>query len=143
VPSTALLRPTEALVHVDRVEPSHAPGETVLHLRGAGPVPFGERGVVVAVQGARVEVMFEREGLCSRGHFAQLSTRRAAVLPASALLNLTRPPREKASARASASAGAFGALGTGEWVAGETATEALDRLRKHGNPYAVLDQAPE
>ena len=69
----------------------HAPGEHVVYIRNSGPVPFGERGVVVAVQGTRCEVLFEREGYCGTGHFAQLRSCRGAVLPSAALLN--RPER--------------------------------------------------
>jgi len=70
----------------------------VLYVRGSGPVAFGERGIVLATQGARCEVIFEHEGFCSFGHFSHLATARAAVVPAAALLNLSRPPRGAAEA---------------------------------------------
>ena len=35
---------------------AHAPGERVLLLRGAGPAPFGARGLVLASQGGTCEV---------------------------------------------------------------------------------------
>ena len=91
LPARAVLRPTDAGVHLGGLSTVHAPGEHVVHIRSSGPVPFGERGIVVAVQGTKVEVLFEREGYCGTGHFAQLRSCRGAVLPAAALLNLTRP----------------------------------------------------
>lgn len=46
---------------------------------------------VLAVQGGKCEVVFEREFFCGTGHFASLSTCRAAVVSACALLNISRP----------------------------------------------------
>ena len=91
LPVRALLRPTDVGVQLAGLSTVHAPGEHVVYIRNSGPVPFGERGVVVAVQGTRCEVLFEREGYCGTGHFAQLRSCRGAVLPSAALLNLTRP----------------------------------------------------
>lgn len=91
LPPRALLRPTDARVVLAGVSNAHAPGEHVVYICSSGPVPFGERGIVVAVQGTRVEVLFEKEGYCGTGHFAQLGTCRGAVLPSAALLNLTKP----------------------------------------------------
>jgi hypothetical protein len=109
-------------VHLGGLSPSHAPGEHVVYIRSSGPVPFGERGVVVAVQGTKCEVLFEREGYCGTGHFAQLRSCRGAVLPNAALLNLSRPL--PAAYRLSVSAGhggaavGFGVLSGGGGTAG-------------------------
>ena len=61
----------------------------MLMLRGAGPAPFGARGLVLASQGGTCEVLLEREGFCNTGRFAKLRTMRSAVLPSAALLNLS------------------------------------------------------
>merc|ERR1711903_222302 len=85
LPPRSLLRPTDAKVTLAGISTSHAPGEHVTYIRSSGPVAFGERGIVVAVQGTRCEVLFEREGYCGTGHFAQLRSCRGAVLPSAAL----------------------------------------------------------
>ncbi|EOD05450.1 5'-3' exoribonuclease [Emiliania huxleyi CCMP1516] len=129
---TKLLCPTEPRVSVAGVTAAHAPGEAVLYVRGSGPVPFGERGIVLATQGARCEVIFEHEGFCSFGHFSRLETSRAAVVPAAALLNLSRPPRSKAAdAPPDAAAALFGG-----------GSDSFAAFAKGTNPYAVLSQAP-
>ncbi|EOD26127.1 hypothetical protein EMIHUDRAFT_457414 [Emiliania huxleyi CCMP1516] len=128
----SLLCPTEPRVSVAGVTAAHAPGEAVLYVRGSGPVPFGERGIVLATQGARCEVIFEHEGFCSFGHFSRLETSRAAVVPAAALLNLSRPPRSKAAdAPPDAAAALFGG-----------GSDSFAAFAKGTNPYAVLSQAP-
>ena len=83
----------------------------MLMLRGAGPAPFGARGLVLASQGGTCEVLLEREGFCNTGRFAKLRTMRSAVLPSAALLNLSRPPlaRGPAAAAAAAAAASYGA----------------------------------
>jgi hypothetical protein len=53
LPAASLLTPAEPLVSLGGLTAHHAPGEYVLYVRGAGPVPFGERGIVLATQGAR------------------------------------------------------------------------------------------
>mmetsp|Transcript_29621 Transcript_29621/g.88655 ORF Transcript_29621/g.88655 Transcript_29621/m.88655 type:complete len:154 (+) Transcript_29621:3-464(+) len=132
LPATQLLCPTEPRVSVAGVTAAHAPGEAVLYVRGSGPVPFGERGIVLATQGARCEVIFEHEGFCSFGHFSRLETSRAAVVPAAALLNLSRPPRSKAAdAPPDAAAALFGG-----------GSDSFAAFAKGTNPYAVLSQAP-
>ena len=67
------------------------------------------------------QVLFEREGFCNTGRFAQLRTMRSAVLPAAALLNLSRPPltRGHAAAVAAAAAGLRGAGGGGAAALGK------------------------
>ena len=49
--------------------------------------------------------MFEREAFCSTGYFARLRTHRAAVVAATALLNLSRPPRAGVAKHAALEAG--------------------------------------
>ena len=142
VPPRALLRPTDAGVHLGGISTTHAPGEHVVYVRSSGTVPFGERGIVVAVQGTQCEVLFEREGYCGTGHFAQLHSCRGAVLPASALLNLTKPlpaayrlsttsgERLRSSAAAMPSGGGGG-------VVSSSATAALARRAVGGIPANI------
>ena len=69
-----------------------------------------------ATQGATCEVLWEREGFCTSGRFAQLKSMRAAVLPMAALLNLTRTPlspRQRAGAAAAALGINIGGVGGG------------------------------
>eukprot|EP00965_Chrysotila_dentata_P003983 129461-Pleurochrysis_carterae.AAC.3 len=139
LPAWYLLAPTDVNVQVGGVPAAHEPGEAVLYTRGSGPVPFGERGVVIAVQGARCEVIFEREGFCSTGHFARLKTHRAAVVPASALLNLSRPPRGAFSQD-----GAVPSAGCSTHMP-DPVRDLVNGLPKHGaswstNPFTVLMQ---
>ena len=77
--------PSDALVQLAGVVASHAPGEAVVYIRASGTMPFGERGIVLAVQGSRCEVLFEREGFCSKGR-AMIS------LSSSPALRLDAPP---------------------------------------------------
>ena len=91
LPARSLLRPTDPDTQLLGLGASHAPGDKVVYMRSSGPVPFGERGMVLAVQGTKCEVVFEREAFCGTGHFASLRSCRAAVLPAGALLNISRP----------------------------------------------------
>jgi len=87
----ALLRPTDTQTQLDGLGGMHSPGEGVVYIRSSGPVGFGARGIVLAVQADRCEVVFEKESFCGTGHFAQLRSCRAAILPSSSLLNLSRP----------------------------------------------------
>mmetsp|Transcript_38699 Transcript_38699/g.93948 ORF Transcript_38699/g.93948 Transcript_38699/m.93948 type:complete len:166 (-) Transcript_38699:446-943(-) len=91
LPVRSLLRPIDADMKLHGVGANHAPGDKVVYTRASGPVPFGERGIVLAVQGTKCEVIFERESFCSTGHFASLQTCRAAVVSANSLLNISRP----------------------------------------------------
>ena len=113
VPAKALLRPADAHETFAAVPSNHAPGDAVAHLRASGTAPFGERGIVLAVQGARCEVAWEREHFCGAGHFASLRTCRAAVVPAAALLNLSRLPRATTGMTGAAAAAALAAAGAG------------------------------
>eukprot|EP00962_Isochrysis_galbana_P013874 scaffold3945_cov105-Isochrysis_galbana.AAC.20 len=53
LPAASLLTPAEPLISLGGLTAHHVPGEYVIYIRGAGPVPFGERGIVLATQGAR------------------------------------------------------------------------------------------
>ena len=86
LPRRGVVAPLGPAVMLGGLTAAHAPGERVLLLRGAGPAPFGARGLVLASQGGTCEVLFEREGFCNTGRFAQLRTMRSAVLPIAALL---------------------------------------------------------
>ena len=86
LPRRGVVAPLGPAVMLGGLTAAHAPGERVLLLRGAGPAPFGARGLVLASQGGTCEVLFEREGFCNTGRFAQLRTMRSAVLPTAALL---------------------------------------------------------
>ena len=85
LPRRGVVAPLGPAVMLGGLTAAHAPGERVLLLRGAGPAPFGARGLVLASQGGTCEVLFEREGFCNTGRFAQLRTMRSAVLPIAAL----------------------------------------------------------
>lgn len=104
-----VLPPVGPRVQLGGLPSTHAPGERVLHIRGAGPTPFGARGLVVATQGGSCEVLFEKEGFCTAGRFAQLKTMRAALLPSAALLNLSRKPLARSKLLAQSAQQALGA----------------------------------
>ena len=56
LPRRALVAPLGPAVMLGGLTAAHAPGERVLLLRGAGPAPFGARGLVLASQGGTCEV---------------------------------------------------------------------------------------
>ena len=88
LPRRGVVAPLGPAVMLGGLTAAHAPGERVQMLRGAGPAPYGARGLVLASQGHTCEVLFEREGFCNTGRFAQLRTMRSAV-PHTAALTLT------------------------------------------------------
>ena len=97
LPRRGVVAPLGPAVMLGGLTATHAPGERVQLLRGAGPAPFGARGLVLAAQGGTCEVLFEREGFCNTGRFAQLRTMRSAVPHAAAptltlTLTLTTDP---------------------------------------------------
>ena len=63
-------------------------------------------------------MLFEKEGYCGTGHFAQLKTCRGAVLPSASLLNLTKPLPAAYRAGASRRVGAAGGVAGGGGGAG-------------------------
>ena len=56
VPRRGVVAPLGPAVMLGGLTAAHAPGERVLLLRGAGPAPFGARGLVLASQGGTCEV---------------------------------------------------------------------------------------
>jgi 5'-3' exoribonuclease 1 len=114
---------------------------------GGGP-PFGARGTVVGVYDDAVEVLFDGDFPGGSDLFGRCAGGAGALLPAAALLNLSKPAAVRAEgadaprkvARAAAPAGARGAVGVS---AGGAATDPFAALAAAGAALARPPRASE